>query len=597
MANPLVAVTDFGISLRSKPDMKIVRSINFEIQQNETLCVVGESGSGKSTTALSMLGLLPLALRPTGSIRFEGRELLKLPDREMTEMRGQDIAMIFQEPMTSLNPVLKIGEQIAEPLVLHKGMSWTQAHQEALRLMDLVRIPDSKTRLKAYPHELSGGMRQRVMIAMALACKPKLLIADEPTTALDVTIQAEILELMRDLKQEIGMSLLFITHDLGVVAEIADRVVVMKSGDLVEQADVKSLFSNPTEVYTQDLLSAVPKLGSLAGSAVPKKFASQGAGVSDKDIPFEADNRGANVLEVSNLTTRFNIHGGLLRRATGFVPAVENISFNIRKGETLSLVGESGSGKSTAGRSILQLTDSSTGSVKFLGNEIHGQKAGETQKLRSEIQMIFQDPFGSLNPRQSVRRCLSELMKVHKLVPKEKIEERIIELLEMVGLQAFHADRYPHEFSGGQRQRVCIARCLAMNPKLIIADESVSALDTTIKAQVINLMLELQERLGVSFLFISHDIGAVERISHKVAVMLLGEIVEIGPRDAVLSNPQHDYTKRLMEAVPIGDPLVKKERKRLFGAEIGSRVRGMGWAAPAMKMVQVGDDHFVQKLV
>lgn len=593
MTESLIEYEGFGISVRETAE-SIVRDVSFCIGENETVCVVGESGSGKSTTALSILGLLPPALEPSGAIRLRGRNLLEASDRELAEMRGREVSMIFQEPMTSLNPVLKVGEQIAEPLVLHEGLRWKDARREALRLLDLVRIPDSRARLDAYPHELSGGMRQRVMIAMALACRPAVLIADEPTTALDVTIQAEILELVKDLKREIGMSVLFITHDLGVVAEIADRVLVMQAGEMVEQADVRTLYGSPQSPYTRDLLSAVPRLGSLAGTSLPKKFAPQGSGLRDDEIESERDNRGDNILEVSEMSTRFDMRSGILKRVTGFVPAVENVSFSIRKGETLAIVGESGSGKSTAGRSILQLAASS-GSVRFMGKEIHGAGKSGTRGILNGIQMIFQDPYGSLNPRQSVRRCLSELFSVHGIVPKAEAEGRIAELLEMVGLEAGHAGRFPHEFSGGERQRVCIARCLAMNPKLIIADESVSALDTTIKAQVMNLMMELQERFGVSFLFISHDIGAVERISHRVAVMLLGQIVEIGPRDAVLGNPRHDYTRRLMEAVPVADPTARRRRERLGDAEVGSRVMDVGWKPPPMKYVQVGDGHFVQQ--
>lgn len=594
LTKKLITFDHFEIALRGT-EHKIVKNVSFDINRDETLCIVGESGSGKSITALSILGLLPPALQAGGKIEFKHRNILEHSEQDLTHIRGRDISMIFQEPMTSLNPVLKVGTQIAEPLVLHSGLNWHAADKEALRLLELVRIPDSKTRLNAYPHELSGGMRQRVVIAMALACQPSLLIADEPTTALDVTIQAEILDLMRDLKQDIGMAVLFITHDLGVVAEIADRVVVMRGGTLIEQANVNNLFQSPQQLYTRNLLSSVPRLGSLAGTPLPKKFAPQDCDLDDADIPCEPDLRSETILDVSNMSTRFHIHGGVLKRITGFVPAVQNISFAIRRGETLSLVGESGCGKSTVARSILQLSDESTGSVRFLGREIHGVRTAEATKLRNNIQMIFQDPFGSLNPRQSVSQCLSELLRVHNLVPPHALKDRIIELLEMVGLHADHANRYPHEFSGGQRQRICIARCLGMHPKLIIADESVSALDTTIKAQVINLMLELQRRFGVSFLFISHDIGAVERISHRVAVMLRGEIVEIGARAAVLGNPQHDYTRRLIAAVPIADPSAKRKRHRLSRAEVGSRVKPNGWTPALKQYAQVGEDHFVQQ--
>ncbi len=597
MKTPILSVENLTTSFHvERKWLPVVKDVSFDIAQGETVAVVGESGSGKSVTALSIMRLLQAGIgKSEGSIKLEGCELLTLPEAEMQKVRGGDIGMIFQEPMTSLNPVLTAGNQVAEALGNHRGMSASEAAVETLRLFDLVRIPDAKRRASEYPHSFSGGMRQRVMIAMALACKPKLLIADEPTTALDVTIQAQILELIYELQQEIGMAVLFITHDMGVVAEISDRVVVMLHGKKVEDAPAQQLFQNAQHGYSRMLLSAVPKLGALAGTTTPRRFPKMGLDGPGPELPPEEDRRGDTILEVKNLTTRFPIAGGVFGRVVGNVHAVENVSFDVRAGETLSLVGESGCGKTTTGRSILRLREPLSGTIAFEGKDIANASPQELRLARQRLQMIFQDPYGSLNPRQTIGSAIAEPLRVHQIGDQSRLQERVAELLQLVGMKPEHALRFPHEFSGGQRQRLCIARCLGMNPSLIVADESVSALDATIKAQVINLMLELQEKLGVSYVFISHDIAAVERISHRIAVMLLGEIVEIGPRDQVLNNPQHPYTKKLISAVPLPDPSIKRQRKGLTSDELKSPIRKPDWIPPERKMVSVGDDHFMME--
>ncbi len=568
--------------------------------------MVGESGSGKSVTALSIMRLVPTANgRIEGRIELEGRNLPDLTEDAMRDVRGGEIGMIFQEPMTSLNPVLTVGFQVSEALRRHRGMSAEDADREALRLFDLVRIPDAARRFTEFPHTFSGGMRQRVMIAIALACRPKLLIADEPTTALDVTIQAQILELIRELQAEIGMSVMFITHDMGVVAEIADRVVVMWRGRKVEEATASRLFAAPEHPYTQQLLTAVPKLGSLRGHAMPRRFPnvdlrrSEGElgilGGSSDEVADEPDRRGEPVLEVDGLTTRFAVRGGLFGRHVGNIHAVENVSFGLRAGETLALVGESGCGKSTTGRSILRLVEPAAGSIRLDGEELMTLGRSAMRGVRRRLQMIFQDPYGSLNPRKTVGAAIREPIVVHGLAEGAEADRRVSELLARVGLEPDHAVRFPHEFSGGQRQRICIARSLALQPAVLVADESVSALDVSIKAQVINLMMELQADLGLAYLFISHDIAVVERISHRVAVMYLGEIVEIGPRAAVLDTPRHPYTQRLISAVPVPDPSQRRVRAGLMTEEIKSPTRPLGWTPPPTRLVQVGPEHFVRE--
>lgn len=601
---PVLCVRDLTTAFRVGGVWKtVVDRINFEIGEKETLAVVGESGSGKSVTALSIMRLVSaINGRVQGYITLEGRSLLDLAEEEMLTVRGGSIGMIFQEPMTSLNPLLTVGFQVTEALRRHREMSHAEANKEALRLFDLVRIPDAAKRFSEFPHTFSGGMRQRVMIAISLACRPKLLIADEPTTALDVTIQAQILELIRDLQSEIGMSVMFITHDMGVVSEIADRVVVMKSGQQVEQASVTDLFDKPQHPYTRQLLSAVPKLGSLRGIGLPQKFPSVEKTIKkskSQTIPTEEaeklDHRGETILEVSGLTTRFPVRGGIFNRVVGNIHAVEDVSFSLRSGETLALVGESGCGKSTTGRSILRLIEPNAGSIRLGGTDLMDLTQLELRQVRQQLQMIFQDPYGSLNPRKTIGASIREPIIVHGIAQGFDADKQVAKLLTQVGLKPEHATRFPHEFSGGQRQRICIARSLALKPTILVADESVSALDVSIKAQVINLMLDLQAEMGLSYLFISHDIAVVERISHRVAVMYLGQIVEIGPRSAIIENPKHPYTQQLMNAVPVPDPRQRRVRTGLMTEEINSPVRPLDFTTKILPMIEIEANHFVRK--
>jgi glutathione transport system ATP-binding protein len=477
-------------------------------------------------------------------------------------------------------------------------MDRKEARAEALRLLEKVRIPEAKRLLDAHPHQLSGGMRQRVMIAMALSCRPGLLIADEPTTALDVTIQAQILRLMKQLQDEMGMAMMFITHDMGVVAEIADRVVVMYKGRKVEEGRTEEVFAVPQHPYTKSLLSAVPRLGAMEGRSLPARFPLVGAGQEDgtPEVPHDTVSPTAEpLLSVRNLATRFDVRKGIFSRVVARVHAVERVSFDVMPGETLSLVGESGCGKSTTGRTLMQLVEPVDGTIKFEGRDIATLSAEERRGLRRKIQYIFQDPYASLNPRLTVGFSIAEPLVTHGLMSGGAVRERVAELLRLVGLKPEHAERYPHEFSGGQRQRICIARALASDPKLVIADESVSALDVSIRAQIINLLMELQERLGVAYLFISHDMAVVERISHRVAVMYLGQIVEIGSRRDIFENPQHPYTRRLLSAVPIADPRLRNRERAPITGEIPSPTRPIGDEPVVAPLAAVSPTHFVAR--
>ena len=599
MAEPVLCVRGLTTAFRTEDGWReVVRGVGFDIHAGETVAVVGESGSGKSVTSLSIMRLLdPHLSRIAGEVRLNGRDLLGLTEGQMQDVRGNEIAMIFQEPMTSLNPAYTVGRQIAEVLIRHKGMDRTQARAAAIAMMERVRIPNADRRFDQYPHEFSGGMRQRVMIAMALAARPKLLIADEPTTALDVTIQGQILDLIKELQAEEGMAVLFITHDMGVVAEIADRTVVMFRGDQVETGTTGAIFHHPEHPYSRALLAAVPALGAMEGQAQPLRFPRVDMATGAiAPLPPQArpvDGSAAPLLSVQNLVTRFDVKAGILNRPVGAVHAVEGVSFDIRPGETLALVGESGCGKSTTGRSIMRLVEPRSGTITLQGRDILTLDGAGMQAMRRDIQMIFQDPFSSLNPRMTVGQAVAEPLVKHGLAKGRAARARAGELLEQVGLSPAMMDRYPHEFSGGQRQRVAIARVLGLEPKLIVADESVSALDVSIKAQVCNLLMDLQERLGVAFLFISHDMAVVERISHRVAVMYLGEIVEIGPREAVFGAPQHPYTQKLIAAVPVPDPTRRARRRDGQVEELKSPVRPLDYVHPARAWRDLGQGHLV----
>ncbi|MCA8234884.1 dipeptide ABC transporter ATP-binding protein [Burkholderia cenocepacia] len=609
----VVAVDDLSVTFRREgATFDAVRNVSFHVDRGETLAIVGESGSGKSVTSLALMRLVEHGGGEitSGRIAFRRRggalvDLARASAATMRGIRGADIAMIFQEPMTSLNPVFSVGDQISEAIALHQSKGAAEARAEALRLLDLVRIPEARRVFARYPHQLSGGMRQRVMIAMALSCRPALLIADEPTTALDVTIQAQILQLVRGLQDEMNMGVIFITHDMGVVAEVADRVLVMYRGEKVEEGESDRIFATPAHRYTRALLAAVPRLGSMQGTDAPEKFpllkvdgtrataeAPTAASAANEARP-PVDPAAPPILRVRDLVTRFPVKSGVFGRVSQYVHAVERVSFELRAGETLALVGESGCGKSTTGRSLLRLVESQSGSIEFDGRDISALKGSDLQALRRNIQFIFQDPFASLNPRLTVGFSIMEPLLVHGVASGREAQARVDWLLEKVGLPPEAARRYPHEFSGGQRQRIAIARALALNPKVVIADESVSALDVSVQAQIVNLMLDLQRELGVAYLFISHDMAVVERISHRVAVMYLGQIVEIGPRRAVFEAPQHPYTKKLMSAVPVADPARRHAPRQLAADEIPSPIRAVGDEPVVAPLVAVGPDHYV----
>ncbi|MGK9264971.1 ABC transporter ATP-binding protein [Sinorhizobium meliloti] len=585
---PVLSVRNLNTSFRTGDGWKnVVRSISFDIAARETVAIVGESGSGKSVTSLSIMRLLAVeSSRIEGQVMLNGRDLLSLREEEMRRVRGNDISMIFQEPMTSLNPIFSVGKQIAEALTVHTDITEAAAKAEAIRLLEKVRIPNAASRFDEYPHQFSGGMRQRVMIAMALASRPKVLIADEPTTALDVTIQGQILDLIKTLQDEEGMAVLFITHDMGVVAEVADRTIVLYRGDAVEAGKTEDIFHRGQHPYTRALLSAVPKLGSMGGRDLPLRFPTvdmtTGQQVPLAKVSDTVARAKRPILEVKDLTTRFHIRSGAFGRKTGAVHAVENVSFELFEGETLSIVGESGCGKSTTGRSITRLITPTGGKVTVDGQDVMKLSQSALRAMRRSIQMIFQDPYASLNPRMSIGAAIMEPFLQHRLGTKSEARDKAAMLLEKVGLSADMMARFPHEFSGGQRQRIAIARALMLDPKVIVADEAVSALDVSIKAQVCNLLLDLQQSLNLAFLFISHDMAVVERVSHRVAVMYLGEIVEIGPRAAVFDNPQHDYTRKLMAAVPVPDPARRRIKRNMVVDELKSPVRPVGYQ-PAVR--------------
>lgn len=544
ISSPVLQVNGLTVKVG---ETTLIDNIQFEIQSGEIFALVGESGSGKSLTSLAIMRLLPEALSVTaGEIKLNQTSLFALPEFKMQKVRGKRVAMIFQEPMTSLNPVMKVGEQVAEVLRIHLGLSKAQARLKVVELLNEVGIPDADARYDWYPHQLSGGQKQRVMIAMALACEPDLLIADEPTTALDVTIQAQVLDLLKKIRDERGLSILFITHDMGVVNEMADRVAVMRQGKIVEQASKNHFFETPQHPYTQKLLA----------DAVPER-------------EYRPIARAQTLLQVNDLKVHFPIKKGLFQRTVGYVKAVDGVTLTIPKGQTLALVGESGSGKSTIGHAILKLVAATSGEVVFQNasgddSEFNSDnmdliKLSEKQMkpLRKKVQVIFQDPFSALNPRMTVIEIIREGMNSLQVGPKGKAaqDERIIELLEQVGMLPEHQFRYPHEFSGGQRQRIGIARALAVEPELIICDEPTSALDVSVRAQVLALLDNLQKKYQMSYLFITHDLSIIPAIAHQVAVMRNGKIVEQGDVASVMTNPQHDYTRQLLDSAP---ELVKK---------------------------------------
>jgi peptide/nickel transport system ATP-binding protein len=585
---PVVEVSDLRVSFAKKP---VVQGVSFQIRPGKTLALVGESGSGKSVTSLAIMRLLQEGVaRIEGSVRLDGRDLLQLTEAEMRRVRGGRISMIFQEPMTSLNPVQTIGDQLAEVVRIHRGLKGADLREAVLEMLRKVRIPDPEERVRQYPHTFSGGMRQRVMIAMALACNPAMIIADEPTTALDVTVQAQTLDLLKALQRETGTAVLFITHDMGVVAEMADDVLVMRHGRVLEQGSVDEVFSNPKDPYTRSLIAAVP---SLAGKLQIDTVPAQPVG----ELPVLTD--GQPVLEARNLAVRFPVHGGVLRRLKGTVHAVEDVSFAIGKGETLGLVGESGSGKSTIGKAIINLASVHAGEIRVCGETVDYGDPRSLARMRRQVQMIFQDPFGSLDARQSIGSAIVEPMQVHGIETGQAARQKMEWLMERVGLDPARARSLPHEFSGGQRQRICIARALAMAPKLIIADEAVSALDVAIKGQIIELMIDLQKEFDVSYLFISHDMAAVERICDRVAVMYFGEIVEIGPRDDVIGRPGHPYTQRLLSAIPITHPNMRASRPRRIADASPplSPIKPVGYTAPAARWGRAAAGHFIRQTV
>ena len=599
--------------------IRAVDDVSYNLASGEVLGIVGESGSGKSVSALSLMRLIddPPGRIVGGKIIFDGDDVLTMSETEVRNIRGNDIAMIFQEPLTSLNPVYTIGNQIIEPLIEHRGMNKREAEAEAVQLLTLVGVPSPADRVKAYPHQLSGGMRQRAMIAMALSCQPKLLIADEPTTALDVSIQAQILDLMRKVQAEQQSSMIFITHDLAVVNEMCDWVNVMYSGRIVERASKRTLFSTPKHPYTWGLFDCLPRIEEKQGIRLtpihgsPPNLARMPVGckfhprcpyafdrcVEDEpplfDLPdgqtvrcwlydsgqpgesarieavreatdIRTHDESAVILDVKDLTKHFPITSGVFQRTTGWVKAVDGVSFQLREGETLGLVGESGCGKSTAGRTLLRLLDPTSGSVMFHGTDLSTLDRRGLQAMRKRMQIIFQDPYSSLNPRRSVGSILAQPLKIHKLASGKEIGEKVHDILLRVGMNPEHAGRYPHEFSGGQRQRIGIARAIAANPDFIVADEPVSALDVSIQAQIINLLQDLQHELGLSYIFIAHDLSVVRSVSNRVAVMYLGQIMELAGNEDLYEDPLHPYTRALLSAVPTIDPTGTRVTKRII---------------------------------
>ena len=613
-AGPLLRVSGLEIQfLAGGKWNSVAEDVSFDVGAGETLGLVGESGCGKTVTSLAVMGLIPSANGriTAGSVHFDGRDLLHVAAEELRQVRGDRIAMVFQEPMTSLNPSFTIGQQISFAVRAHRQVSKAVARSRAVEVLDRVGIPDPSRRVDDYPHTFSGGMRQRAMIAMALACEPDLLIADEPTTALDVTVQAQILELLRSLKDESGMGMLFVTHDLGVVADICDRVAVMYAGQIVEQAPTDRIFARPRHPYTEGLLASMPQwsvpgqpLAVIPGRVPPAGEMPSGCRFRSRcsysiaacleavelvDVGNEAvvrcvcrnvlDLQGAPdqlavpvatptvlrepLLSVKGLRKEFPVTSGLLRRVRGHVKAVDGIDFNVGTGETVGLVGESGSGKSTVARLVLRLINPTAGEVVVGGQDLAGLRGGALRHARADMQMVFQDPYSSLDPRSSIGRSVGEPLEIHQGARGSNRDARVAELLSLVGISPNLAGRFPHEFSGGQRQRIAVARALALEPKLLVCDEPVSALDVSTQSQVINLLADLQERLGIAYLFIAHDLSVVRHLSHRIAVMYLGRIVETGPAEEVYQHPTHPYTEALLSAIPVANPVRQRQRKRI----------------------------------
>jgi len=613
MSDPLLVVKNLKTWLGSSTTpAKAVDGVSFSINKGETLCLLGESGCGKSMSALSLMRLLPPSGRIVeGQVNFNGNNLLDLPENAMRKIRGGKIGMIFQEPMTSLNPVMTIGDQISEAIKLHDPQGRKNIKARLIELLQQVGIPDPESRIKAWPHQLSGGMKQRIMIAMTLAGRPDFLIADEPTTALDVTIQAQVLKLLKQIQQKTGMAILLITHDLGVVAEVADRVMVMYAGEIIESATKKDFFNHPVHPYSRALFSSLPsdhkrgsRLAVIEGSVPPLtnifkgcRFAERcqkqqdqchtqippwnNAGyrcfypeqdhplehLSNTPVsPIESKEESEITLDVEHLKVHFPIYKGVFRRVVGHIKAVDGVSLKIPKGKTVALVGESGCGKTTAGKGILQLEKPTSGKILFKQQNIAHFSAKDLKKMRKEMQVVFQDPVSSMNPRMLVGQIIAEGLIAQKMVKnRQQRDQKVAELLTQVGLSKEAADRYPHEFSGGQRQRICIARALAVEPQLIICDEPTSALDVSVQAQVLNLLADLQRDFGLSYLFITHDLSVVSYLAYEVAVMYLGQIVEYGRTDEILNHPQHPYTQALLSAVLQVDPAKRQQQIILAG--------------------------------
>ncbi len=595
---PVVSIESLRVEFPSKGGSVVaVSDVGFRIFPGEILGVVGESGSGKSVTSHTLMQLTKFSAgRVTdGSLEFTCRDgasvdLRNAGERRMREIRGNEIGMIFQEPMIALNPSYTVGWQMSEGLKIHRKLSGKEAEIQSLELLRRVRIPEPERRLRQYPHELSGGMCQRIVIAMALACEPRLLIADEPTTALDVTVQAEILSLIAMLRRETGAAVLLITHDMAVVAQMADRVVVMYGGNIVEEGPVRQILLDPRHEYTRALLAAVPKIGEMTGSVGPKRMKVAGG---ESQVGEQTHSTDETLLDVRNLTKRFPVRGGVFGRTIANVHAVEDISFLVRSKETLSLVGESGSGKSTAGNCVLRLEEPDSGEISFNGRDLRALSRSEMRDQRRDMQVIFQDPYGSLNPQMRLLDQVAEPIHNYGLERGTAVEDRVAALFGRVGMPRSFLRRFPSELSGGQRQRVAIARALALNPRFIVADEAVSALDVSIQAQVLNLMMELQAELGLSYLFISHDMAVVERVSHRVAVMYQGRIVEMGPRANIFENPQHDYTKTLLAAVPRMNPDIRIADMEFDARSIPSPIHPAGHAPEPSRYREVSTGHIL----